>query len=158
MTYDVPLVPQSTSMSCWAASMAMIMSWNNQASYDPQTIARNPGGTNYMPSFRNGLDPNDRYILERNGFTLEYPQCYTLQAVQSLLRYAGPLWFASLAPAPHIRVIRGFQGDQLVVNDPGPVNRGSQYNRSYTSLFGQMEALGASELTQASPVYVAYME
>ena len=92
MTYDVPLIPQSTSMSCWAASMAMVMSWYNQASFDPERIAQNPGGPSYMPSFRNGLDPNDRYILERNGFTLDYPQCYTFEAVKAMLRSFGPIW------------------------------------------------------------------
>lgn len=160
MIYDVPLVPQSTNMSCWAASMAMVMSWHDQASYDPSTIARNPGGTSYMPQFANngpGLDPNDRYILERNGFTLEYPQCYTLEAIQGLMARVGPLWFASLSPAPHIRVIRGFTGDQLYVNDPAPVDRGAQYQRKFESIFGQMEALGASELSEPSPVYLAYM-
>src|SRR5262245_41045121 len=137
MIYDVILIPQSTNMSCWAASIAMILSWKNQASFDPQMIAANPGGTSYMPQFANngpGLDPNDRYILERNGFTLEAPQCYTLQAVQGLLAQHGPLWFASLDPAPHIRVITGSTGSQMHVNDPAPVNQGSTYKRGFAQL------------------------
>lgn len=160
MIYEVMLVPQSTNMSCWAASIAMVLSWSNQASFDPQSIAANPGGTSYMPQFANngpGLNPNDRYILEQNGFTLEAPQCYTLEAVQGLLAQHGPLWFASLSPAPHIRVITGSTGTQMHVNDPAPVNQGAKYKRSFTKLFGQMEALGGQELSEPSPVYLAYI-
>jgi hypothetical protein len=160
MIYDVPLIPQSTNMSCWAASMAMVLGWRDSASYDPSLIAANPGGTSYMPQFANngpGLDPNDRYILERNGFHLEAPQCYMLEAIQGLLAQHGPLWFASLSPAPHIRVITGSTGSQIHVNDPAPVDRGAVYKREFNLLFGQMEALGSRELTQPAPVYVAYL-
>lgn len=161
MIYDVELVPQDTNMSCWAASMAMILSWRDQASYDPRRIAENPGGTNYMPQYAQngpGLDPNDRYILERNGFVLESPQCYMPAAIETMLLQFGPLWFASLVPAgPHIRVIRGMTGDQVYVNDPAPVGQGSQYLRSFNDLFGEMETLGAQELNQRSPVYIAHL-
>lgn len=86
----------------------MILGWKHQASFDPQLIAANPGGLNYMPQFTKGLDPNDRYILERNGFAIEAPPCYLLQAVQALIDAHGPLWVASAAPAPHIRVVTGY--------------------------------------------------
>jgi hypothetical protein len=158
MQFDVPLVPQTSTMSCWAASIAMVRGWRDQASYDPQLIARNFGGLDYTPSFVNGLDPNDRYILERNGFAFENPMCYTPQRVQSLLMQFGPLWVAGQVPAgPHIRVITGMNGDLLSINDPAPVNRGSQYTRTFSQFFGQMEDLGARELKQPNPVYVAYL-
>lgn len=157
MKYDVHLVPQSTSMSCWAASIAMILGWKDQACFDPQLIAANNGGLNYMPSFVRGLDPNDRHILERNGFLLDAPQCYMLTSVQALIDSHGPLWVASAAPAPHIRVVTGYDGQNLYINDPGPVNSGSRYVASFRSFFGQMETLGAQELKQKAPVYVAYL-
>lgn len=156
MKYDVPLIPQSTSMSCWAASMAMILSWKDNASYDPGMIAANHGGPSYEPSFKNGLDPNDRYILERNGFELEAPQCYMPSTIASLLQSNGPLWIATAAPAPHIRVVTGMSGDRVFINDPAPVNNGSIYTSSFNFFFGQMETLGAQELKQRAPVYVAY--
>lgn len=157
MKYDVPLIPQTTSMSCWAASIAMILGWKHQASFDPQLIAANPGGLSYMPEFTKGLDPNDRYILERNGFAIEAPQCYMLRAVQALIDAHGPLWVASAAPAPHIRVVTGYEGERLFINDPAPVNSGSRYERSFASFFGAMETLGAQEMKQKAPVYVAYL-
>lgn len=157
MVHDVPLFPQTTGMSCWAASIAMILGWKNQQCIADVTIAANYGGASYLPSMQSGLDPNDRYILERNGFELDAPKCYTLDLVKQLIDGRGPLWVASAAPAPHIRVVRGYGGDMLLVNDPAPVNAGSRYTRSFNSFFGQMETLGASELKQAAPVYVAYL-
>ena len=60
MEYDVPLIPQTTSMSCRAASIAMILGWKNQASFDPRLIAANNGGISYLPAFDSGLDPNSK--------------------------------------------------------------------------------------------------
>jgi len=157
MQYDVPLIPQTTSMSCWAASIAMILAWKNQASYDPRLIAANNGGSSYMPAFVNGLDPNDHYILRRNGFAMDAPQCYSLAAVTALLDARGPLWLASAAPEPHIRVVTGYRGQQLMVNDPAPVGSGSRYAAAFQDLFGQMETLGARERIEPTPVYVAYL-
>jgi hypothetical protein len=155
--YDVPLIPQTASMSCWAASIAMILGWRNEASFDPQLIAANHGGPSYLPAFKNGLDPNDRYILERNGFEMDEPQCYTLKSVQARLDEHGPLWVASAAPAPHIRVITGHDGSRLLINDPAPVNKGSRYSSSFVKFFGMMETLGSRELKQPTPVYVAWL-
>jgi hypothetical protein len=157
MQYDVPLVAQSTSMSCWAASMAMILAWRNQASFDPSMIAANNGGTSYMPQLRTGLDPNDRYILERNGFSLEEPQCYSVEGVADLLDRFGPLWVASAAPAPHIRVVTGMTGGRMHINDPAPVNQGARYDASFSQFWGAMESLGARERRERAPIYVAYM-
>jgi hypothetical protein len=137
--------------------MAMILGWRDQASYDESLIALNVGGTNYSSSRQTGLDPNDRYILEQNGFTLEAPQCYTPGAIQLLLESSGPLWVASWAPGPHIRVVTGMVGNQVSINDPAPVNVGSRYTRTFESFFGQMETLGSRELQEPSPVYVTYL-
>ena len=165
MRYDVPLIPQSTGMGCWAASIAMILGWKHQASFDPSRIAANPGGISYVPSLTNGLNPNDRYILQRNGFIVEEPACYTPAAITALIDSYGPLWLAGLVPlsgvanpVPHIRVVTGFEGGRVYINDPWPVDRGSIYTSDFQRIFvGQMETLGASELNQPAPIYVAHL-
>ncbi|MGH8597994.1 MAG: papain-like cysteine protease family protein, partial [Gammaproteobacteria bacterium] len=68
-----------------------------------------------------------------------------------------PLWVASAAPAPHIRVVVGYNGSTFFINDPGPVNHGSQYTASFGDFFGAMETLGFRELKERSPVYVAWL-
>jgi len=155
MIYDVPLVAQTSSMSCWAASIGMILGWRDSASYSDEMIARNPGGTSYMTSYQQGLDPNDKKILRANGFEVEPPMCYTVRGIMDLLRAYGPLWVATWAPGPHIRVVRGMTGSTVHVNDPWPVNQGRQYNQPFTQFFGSMENLGARELNEKAPVYVA---
>ena len=119
MKYDVPLIPQRTNMGCWAASIAMILSWKNDASFDPGSIAANSGGPSYVPELTNGLDPNDRHILESNGFKILYPQCYTYQGFIDLLDAHGPLWIAGAVPSPHIRVVTGYYLGLLSVTTPG---------------------------------------
>jgi hypothetical protein len=157
MLYNVPLVAQTTRMSCWAASIAMILGWRHQASYSDQMIARNPGGLNYMTSYHNGLDPNDRYILRRNGFTVDNPMCYLPDTIFSRLSTYGPLWVATWAPGPHIRVVSGMVGSTLMIQDPAPVNRGSFYTMTFDRFFGAMETLGSREMDEGSPIYVAYL-
>jgi hypothetical protein len=157
VAYNVPLIPQTTNMGCWAASIAMILGWKEQASFDPTRIAANPGGLNYMPSLVNGLDPNDSYILEQNGFSLERPMCYTRERIEGLLTDYGPLWVAGAVPTPHIRVVTGLDGGQVLVNDPAPVSVGKRYRRHIESFFGQMETLGRQELAHPTPVYVAHL-
>jgi papain like cysteine protease AvrRpt2 len=144
-------------MSCWAASISMILGWKRHMSIPDTVIASNPGGLNYMTSYTKGLDPNDKYILEANGFAVESPQCYTMQGIKSLLTRKGPLWVATWAPGPHIRVVTGMTASTLFINDPAPVGVGSQYSRSFSSFFGAMENLGMRELKERSPVYVAYL-
>ena len=117
-----------------------------------------------MPAFNNGLDPNDRYILEQNGFSVQTGQCYQQAAIYSLLDNQGPLWIAGLVlltgntdATPHIRVLTGYDSNALYVNDPWPINAGRTYPASYAVFFGQMEKLASQEQDQPNPVYLAYL-
>lgn len=157
MRYLVPLVSQTSSMSCWSASIAMILGWKNQASYSDRLLAANSGGVNYMPAFNNGLNPNDHYILERYGFQIAPSASYTRAGIHQMMKEHGPLWVATLAPAPHVRVVTGYQGGVFHINDPSPVNRGSVYTRSFRRFFGAMENLARTELSQPNPVYIAHL-
>lgn len=157
MKYDVQVIPQTSGMSCWAASIAMILGWKNRMSIPDEVIARNPGGLNYMTSYEKGLDPNDKYILTANGFDADAPQCYTEKAIASRLIAHGPLWVATWAPEPHIRVVTGLVGGLVHINDPAPVGEGSHYTMAFDRFFLRMEELGRRELREKAPVYVAYL-
>ena len=168
MQYDVPLIPQQTGMSCWAAGIAMIVSWKFNCSIDPAEIARKSG---YAQQYVNGLDPNDSKIFSDWGLVPEAPQTYTVDGFAQLLRDYGPLWVAAAVPGPHIRVVTGFDPDPdaskatVYVNDPWErgmtnfrlPNKGATYSESYLRFVQMNEALGFSELSQPQPVYVAHL-
>ena len=169
--YRVPLIPQTTSMSCWAAGIAMIVAWRRGISVDPVLIASNPGGVSYLAQFQSGLNPNDATILRRWGFVTEPPQSYQPDAFGALLQQYGPLWVAASVPGPHIRVVTGFQPGPnastaiVAINDPWEVgmqvfrwpNRGAQYTRTYVQFTREIERLARTELNQPAPVYVAHL-
>lgn len=168
--YDVPLIPQTTSMGCWAAGMAMILAWKNGICVSPVTIASNPGAAPYLSQLQTGLDPNDVNILRRWGFVVEAPECYAAEGLARLLEAHGPLWVAAKLPTipAHIRVITGMDvggGSRVYVNDPweqGMMNfhwpqRGSRYSRTFGRFMAQVEGLGRDELSEPSPIYVAHL-
>ena len=171
VNYNVPLIPQTTSMSCWAAGIAMIVAWRNHVIIDPIQIANDPGGISYLAQFQTGLDPNDNYILRRFGLVSEAPMCYTTSALNGLLNRFGPLWVAAAVPGPHIRVVTGLlegtsdQDAQVSINDPWEKgmnvfrmpNRGSHYYMTFAEFMGQVETLGSRELSEPLPIYVAHL-
>ena len=170
MQYYVPLIPQLTSMGCWAASIAMIQSWASRMSIDPGTIAARDG---YQQFLTTGLPPSDDTILRAWGIVPEAPQNYTVSGFMQLIQLYGPLWVAGTVgniPA-HVRVITGFDPDPdparavVYVNDPwqsgmtsfSMPNNGSVYTQSYLQFTNQTDTLAQAEMTQISPVYVAHL-
>jgi hypothetical protein len=175
MRYTVPLIPQQTAMSCWAASIAMILSWAERASYDPATIAR---GRRFALQYQSGLGPSDRGPLDEWGLVLEPPQSYTVEAFLDLVDTYGPLWFASGPDLnndgvldPHIRVVTGFTANAdpklatVYINDPWErgmrafrqPNNGSSYGESYLRYIALQEDLARTELRVPNAIYVAHL-
>lgn len=161
----VPLYGQKYPMSCWAASMRMILASKWIFVPDDDAIA---APTKDEPSLATGLNPNATLCLENWGFSMLAPASYTAAGFAHLVRSRGPLWVAcdvrfpgASRASPHIRVVTGVQGEGsgmlLNVNDPGPVGRGSQYNESYATFIAKNELLGAGELKQPEPIYIAHM-
>jgi hypothetical protein len=63
---DVALIPQPDKNACWAASMAMLLSWRRKASFSPETLANEVGrslASSYNWDLLNAV--RDRY-----GFTV----------------------------------------------------------------------------------------
>jgi ABC-type bacteriocin/lantibiotic exporter with double-glycine peptidase domain len=169
MQYFVPLIPQMTSMGCWAASIAMVQSWAGQTSVDPGTIAARDG---YQAKLATGLAPSDDKILRDWGFATEAPQSYTVAGFMQLLQQYGPLWVACLVGGgAHVRVVTGFDPDPdpslatVYVNDPWQTgmtnftlpNTGSKYTQTYLSFTNQQDALATSEMSVVGAVYVAHL-
>jgi hypothetical protein len=166
LSYEVPLVPQQTGMSCWAAGCAMIVGWRDQMSVDPAEVARASG---HWAQYRTGLLPEDASVFPVWGMAHEEGQSYTVQAFYDMLNRYGPLWVASAEPGPHIRVVTGMRGDgtpdgtTLFINDPWErgmatfrlPNAGAQYTETYTQFVQKMETLARTEL-HVQGIYVAH--
>jgi hypothetical protein len=169
MQYYVPLIPQLTSMGCWAASIAMVQSWATQTCISPGTIAARDG---YQDKLATGLAPSDDKILRDWGFVTENPACYTVAGFMQLVQQYGPLWVACLVGGgAHVRVVTGFDPDPdpslatVYINDPWQTgmtsftlpNSGSSYTQTYLAFTNQQDSLGSQELSEPSPVYVAHL-
>ena len=161
----VPVYGQRYPMSCWAASMRMILASKFRMVASDDAIA---APTNDQRSLQTGLDPNATACLRHWGFTTLAPMCYMEEGFAQLVKTRGPLWVAcdvrfpgSSRAAPHIRVVHGIRDQQspmaLMVNDPGPVGVGSSYDETYTDFCAKNEMLGAGELRQPSPIYIAHL-
>jgi hypothetical protein len=141
--YFVSVIAQTKPMGCWAASIAMILSWKEKKSYyTPDLIAKECG---YTQNREAGLAPNDTGPLTYWGFKWLAPQSLTIDGLYRLLMVKGPLWVATKSPfpppngplVPHIRVVTGMKPHAdahrtiIYINDPAPIRRGSSYEESY---------------------------
>lgn len=171
IAYDVELVPQQTGMSCWAASAAMIVGWNDLVSIDPSEIAR---GIGYWSQYRNGLAASDTTMFRYWGLQPEPPQSYTVTAFAQMLHASGPLWVAgdlgTTSVEPHVRVIAGMQGDGtpggtiLTIHDPWQrgmtsfrsPNTGSTYTMTYQEFVDNQERLARHERNIPGAIYIAH--
>jgi hypothetical protein len=166
VVYDVPLVPQQTGMSCWAAGAAMIVAWRDKVSVDPSEIARADG---YWAQYAKGLLPEDTTIFRTWGLEPEAAQTYTVQGFRSLLETWGPLWTAGAVPDPHIRVVAGIEGDgspggtRVHILDPWEPgmaafrlpNAGGRYTETYAEYERKQRMLGGEE-QKVQGIYVAH--
>ncbi len=162
---SVPLIPQQTGMSCWAAGCAMLVAWRSQLSVDPAEIARAAGA---WAQYSGGLAPEDTSIFPIWGMQAEPAQSYTVEGFYRLLDTWGPLWVASAEPGPHIRVVTGMSGDgtpdgtMLYINDPWErgmtefrlPNAGAQYTETYRQFVDKQETLARQEM-RVQGIYVA---
>ncbi|MGH7596276.1 MAG: papain-like cysteine protease family protein [bacterium] len=167
VTYNVPLVPQQTGMSCWAAGAAMLVGWRDQISIDPSEI---PRATGYWQQYQNGLSPEDTGMFAAWGLVPEPAQTHSIEGFKNLLERYGALWVASAEPGPHIRVVTGLTGDgtpdgtTVHLNDPWErgmsqfrmPNAGAQYTETYRQ-FEQKQATLARRESNVQGIYVAHL-
>ena len=128
---EVPLVPQTTGMSCWAAAAAMIIGWRDSVDVDPEEVA---SGAGRWSAFRDGLHPGDVDALARAWELVAEPdRAWTVDSLAKCLARNGPIWMGEASPGLHSIVIVGMRGDgsphgtQVRINDPWPVGRGERY-------------------------------
>lgn len=165
--HDVPLIPQLTGMSCWAAGAAMLVAWRDSISIDPSQIAKD---IEYFLQYAEGLQAEDTTMFDHWGLIPENPKTYTPLGLKDLIDEYGPLWVASAEPGPHIRVVTGIEGDGtpdktfLFINDPWQKgmkafslpNIGSTYKESFRQFEIKQTSL-AREESRLKGFYIAHL-
>jgi N-acetylmuramoyl-L-alanine amidase len=142
--HEVPLVPQVTGMSCWAAGAAMLIGWRDSISVNPEEVARAAGR---WQEYRDGLEPSDVEAFAAR-WRLRSQRLGTLTApvIHALLTANGPLWVGEASPGLHVVVIAGMVGDgsddgtELRIVDPWPVSRGERYRLTVRALAASHDA------------------
>jgi len=109
--YPVELIPQPNKFACWAASMAMLLSFRRHQSIEPETLANEVGGS-LMTSY--GWDLLQA-VRDRYGFVaIDVPSNASLYFAPTQwaqwLRDFGPLWVV-IVGMPHAVVVSGLRGN-----------------------------------------------
>lgn len=136
--HEVPLVPQVTGMSCWAAGAAMLIGWRDSIAVDPAEVARAAGR---WQEYRDGLEPESvESFAQTWGLVVRRLGGLTAPVLRQLLIDHGPLWVGEASPGLHVVVVSGLVGDgtdentEVRVVDPWPVGRGERYRLGVRSL------------------------
>jgi len=163
VAYDVVLTPQPDKLSCWAASMTMLVSFRRQQSIDPETLANEVGQslrTSYGWDMLEAVKDHFGFVdipLPSNASLYETPQ----QWYDWLSQY-GPLWVTIIGAPSHAIIVKGIHGDLTpagttidILNpwdinttfdsdeiDFNPTNNGVAYTQNFndfTESFGELE-------------------
>lgn len=125
------LVPQQLNMSCWYASMQMLIKWKEEKEQKSFAHLISPEFDTECIKIRdanNGIvNPQILKLAARLGLKHVPPVSPTPEAIEGWLQDYGPLWVNGRT---HIVVIAGIMklpllGTKVLVYDPSPVGVGS---------------------------------
>lgn len=110
--YDVALIPQPDKLSCWAASMTMLVGFRRQQSLSPETLAQEVGRS-LRTSY--GWDMLEA-VKDHFGFIdIQLPSnaslYYSPEQWQQWLNDYGPLWVTTVGAPSHAIIVSGLSGD-----------------------------------------------
>ena len=142
--HEVPMVPQLTGMSCWAAAAAMIIGWRDCLDINPEEVARAAGR---WSDYRDGMHPAEIDAFARTwGLHVEPGDALTVPRLRDLLEQSGPLWVGEASCGLHVIVVTGAFGDGTPegsfarVLDPWPEGRGERYVLTVVELIDSLHA------------------
>ena len=127
ISYDIPLIPQPTNISCWAAALAMIVSYRDNTTYTPEYIASYAG-----MNINTGYGWSDiRRAVFAWGLFETAPMSAMPDYWASLLETHGPLWIVEVGAPYHAVVVAGMYGTgspdatEVWIYNPWPPNQGA---------------------------------
>src|SRR5262249_27847191 len=127
---DVVLIPQTTKMDCWAAAIAMLLSYRRQASFTPESLAaevRRNLRTSYGWDMLEEVKDHFGFVavpLPSNASLYPSPEQWPCW-----LPLYGRLWVTSVGAPSRAVVVHGIRGDltpdgtQVWIQNPWNVNQ-----------------------------------
>jgi hypothetical protein len=147
---NVPLIPQQLNMACWYASAQTLIAWRRGSRRMTEMAHPDPSQDATLVSrykANNGLAiPQVVDLAKRLGLREVPPQSPTLEAVESWLRFHGPIWFAGLFPSGHAVVITGIDDSGIAINDPWPPTIGARRTLTIPEFVKVLQPLGGAVL------------
>jgi hypothetical protein len=152
--YDVPLIPQNTSLTCWWAAARMIVDYHRQQRQQ-STIAGGavgqPNETAIIDARNQSLQPARVEDFARIANLRTTSLSPTPPALVGLLRSYGPLWYAGVVNGyrgftggGHAVVITGClispAGAEVAINDPWQPGQGARLYDPYDEFFRNLGA------------------
>jgi ABC-type bacteriocin/lantibiotic exporter with double-glycine peptidase domain len=174
--YDVPLIPQPDKTSCWCASMAMLVSYQQQASYMPEQLAEDVGrslrtcyGWDELEAVKDGFGfaaidlPSNASLYPSPDQWADWLQTY------------GPLWVTTIGAPSHAIIVHGISGDLTVdgttidINNPwdtsasfstdevdfDPPNEGQSYTQTFAEFASDFGNLQLDDYGQWRVLYLS---
>lgn len=146
--HEVPLVPQLTGMSCWAAAAAMLIGWRDCVDVDPAELAR---GSGRWREYQIGIAPDDIDTLARvwDFEVIDGRKEMRFDELAEVLHRRGPLWVGEASPGLHVVVVAGVRGDGdpersfVRIADPWPEGRGERYTITFAEFRRSLAAAAA---------------
>jgi Papain-like cysteine protease AvrRpt2 len=169
MRYEVPLIPQQTGFSAWAASAAMLVAWRDEMPLNLTELAQ---GTGAWTRYKSALQTEDTSFFKAWGLATKPAQVYTVDSfIQLIMDTFGPIWVAADPPGSHVRVITGVYGDGtadgtfVLINDPWKAdmttfqepNPGAIYKETYQQFMKKQLAM-TRQGNPVSALYVGYLQ
>lgn len=158
VNYDVPvgvpLVAQPNNLSCWAASMTMMISWRDNTSYTIENALSTIGvfWINRFNMSPPSINEDELPILMSTVGMQSVQFTPSIKGFEELLEENGPLWIGldgetGPAVAAHVVIVTGIHGDgtpectYVNINNPGPVGVGSTYIESYEDFYDKISQI-----------------
>lgn len=110
--YPVYLIPQPDKLSCWAASMAMVLSYRRQQSVTPESLAAEVGRslrTSYTWDMLRAV--RQRFLFKEVSLPSNMSFVPPPSDWYRWLSQSGPLWVTVAGAPSHAVVVSGISGD-----------------------------------------------
>jgi len=155
--YNVPLIPQDSSLTCWYASARMIVRFHRdrvQATTLAGGEVGQPGVDALMTSMNRALSPDLAVGVARAMNMQMVWFSPTAGALENMLLTHGPLWYGgnvrgyrNVQAGAHAVVLTGIRrdaaGDEVLINDPWPSGAagGARLAMEFDDFFRKLQAV-----------------